>query len=210
MPHMRRGDLETRHFFFPRKGVCCATKCGKRNVEMKTNNMVSTIFYALVVSILSSEFIGTRTELNCFYLIHLSYFLFFTGYFLDESCRNDHVEESENIFDLLSWSFYIIQSATVSYLTISSVFAIIGTLISTVSAYFHMRKISKIDSLCDSKREHLIWIVENILWISGLLIVCLKRTYWSNAFLTSISVLIIAQKFFTRVNEIIKHRKDVK
>ena len=31
MPHMRRGDLKTRHFFFPRKGVYRETKCGKRN-----------------------------------------------------------------------------------------------------------------------------------------------------------------------------------
>ena len=29
MPHMRRGDLKTRHFFFPRKGVNRETKCGK-------------------------------------------------------------------------------------------------------------------------------------------------------------------------------------
>ena len=31
MPHMKRGDLKTRHFFFPRKVVVGETKCGKRN-----------------------------------------------------------------------------------------------------------------------------------------------------------------------------------
>ena len=33
MPQNRRGDLKTRHFFFPRKGVSRETKCGKRNRE---------------------------------------------------------------------------------------------------------------------------------------------------------------------------------
>lgn len=177
---------------------------------MKTNNMVSTIFYALVVSILSSAFIGLKMEQDCFFLIHLSYFLFFTGYFLDEWHRNDNVEECENIFDLLSWSCYIIQSATVSYLTISVISAIIGTIISTIAVYAHMLKPVKRDSKCDNKREHLIWIIENMLWMAGLLIVCLNKTFGSYVILTGISTLIILQKFFSRVNEIIKHRKEAK
>ena len=35
MPPVRRGDLKTRHFFFPRKGVNRETECGKKEFQMR-------------------------------------------------------------------------------------------------------------------------------------------------------------------------------
>ena len=186
------------------------------NVE---DNIVKAVFYAVVVSVLASAYFAVQGEpilvgcvhtwawlpefitrnhsqLNCvwrladFWMVPLSYFLFFTGYFYDEwrqsSTYNGGVQNCCEIFDVLAWCCFVVQVALIKAPVVSAKVGVIGCIFTTISLCFNKNMPWKFAFKMG-------WVIQNILWISAIALF-LVAGKWCYVVLMIIASLIFLMK----------------
>lgn len=179
-----------------------------RHVNTGNENIVKAVFYAVVVSMLASayfsgggcddvihdfwarfcRFVSTPDLLKrlwnkvypdtCFWMLPLSYLLFFTGYFYDEWLRSSDSSQREEtsltkvmirrrceVLDVLAWCCFIIQVASIKILSVSAMVGILGCVLATVSLLKENDRKRQWSLKFKEWSKEQCWVVQNVFWV---------------------------------------------
>ncbi len=175
-----------------------------RHVNTGNENIVKAVFYAIVVSVLASayfsgcgcdgiihdfwarfcRFVFAQDFLKrlcdkvyadkCFWMLPLSYLLFFTGYFYDEWLRLSNVSQRESsskkevlihrrceVLDVLAWCCFTVQVASLKVLAVSVWSGVLGCVLASVSLFMEDDWNLKFKEWSEQQ----CWIVQNGIWV---------------------------------------------
>ena len=177
-----------------------------RHVNTGNENIVKAVFYAIVVSVLASAYFsgggcddvihnfGARFcrflstpdfwkrfwnkvyVYKGFWMLPLSYLLFFTGYFYDEWLRSSNSSQGEysskkavlihrhcEVLDVLAWCCFIVQVASLKVLVVAAWSGVLGCVLASVSLF--VENDWKWQWSLNRWAKEQCWIVQNVIWI---------------------------------------------